>query len=94
MPKSDLKDRLAVIERLSQGYRFERAVHLVVTSTSFVVLIVCAIALALRDQSKIIEIVGLFTSSGGILTCAGRMLRMWEQSLRALVGQELAGGDS
>lgn len=94
MPKSDLQDRLAVIEQLSKGYRFERVVHLVVSSTSFVVLIVCAIALAVRDQTKIIEIFGLFTSSGGIVVCAGRMLRMWEQSLRALVGQELAGGDS
>jgi hypothetical protein len=81
---ASLAERLAAVERLIHLFRFERVVHLFVTSISLVMLLASAALLLYRSGPDMVVLTGLFGSSGLIAYSVGRLLRMWDQALQAL----------
>ena len=90
----NLEQRMQVIERLTQLFKFERLVYLSVTGVSLVLLVACAISLLIRDEAGTAELSGLFGSSGlsglfgssGLITyTAGRLLYMWSEAINRLI---------
>jgi len=75
------------IERLATLFRFERMVHLGVTSISLLMLLASAAVLIFKGKAGPTELTGLFGSSGLITYSAGRLLVMWNQALRLLAGE-------
>jgi len=78
-----------VIERLATLFRFERMVHLGVTSISLLMLLASAAFLLFKGKAGPTELTGLFGSSGLITYSAGRLLVMWNQALRLLAGESI-----
>jgi hypothetical protein len=89
MGKTDLEERLAAVERLTQLFRLERMVHLGVTSIALIMLLASAGVLLYQGEAGATELTMLFGSSGLITYSAGRLLFMWNQALRLLAGQDL-----
>jgi len=81
----NLEQRMQVIERLTQLFKFERLVYLSVTGVSLVLLVACAISLLIRDEAGTAELSGLFGSSGLITYTAGRLLYMWSEAINRLI---------
>jgi hypothetical protein len=90
MGKTDLEERLAAVERLTQLFRLERMVHLGVTSIALVMLLASAGVLLYKREAGPTELTMLFGASGLISYSAGRLLFMWNQALRLLAGQDLS----
>jgi hypothetical protein len=86
MRVQDLKERMDAVERLTNLFRLERMVHLAVTVISLTVLLTCA-GVLLYKRTGLVEVIGLFGSSGVITYSAGRLLFMWSQALRLLGGE-------
>lgn len=85
MKKTDLEQRIDAIGKLLYLFRFERRVYLTVTILSLIVLLLVAGYMAYDDGGDSIpEIIGLFSSAGGITYSAGRLLRMWSEALKVL----------
>jgi hypothetical protein len=89
MGNTDLEERLAAVERLTQLFRLERMVHLGVTSIALIMLLASAGVLLYQGEAGATELTMLFGSSGLITYSAGRLLFMWNQALRLLAGQDL-----
>jgi hypothetical protein len=89
MGNTDLEERLAAVERLTQLFRLERMVHLGVTSIALIMLLASAGVLLYKREAGATELTMLFGSSGLISYSAGRLLFMWNQALRLLAGQDL-----
>jgi hypothetical protein len=83
--------RMNAVERLTQLFKLERLVHLVVTSISLLMLLTSAAVLMFRGTAGPAELTGLFGSSGLITYSAGRLLFMWTQALRVLTGESTGG---
>jgi hypothetical protein len=79
------------VERLAGLFKFERMVHLGVTTISLAMLLTSAAVLLLKGSAGPTELVGLFGSSGLITYSAGRLLVMWNQALRLLAGESMGG---
>jgi hypothetical protein len=90
MQTDDLQARLRAVERLTELFRLERMVHLVVTSVSLIMLLASAGALIYRREAGAAELSLMFGSSGLITYSASRLLRMWDQALRIIVPQQQA----
>ncbi len=82
---SDLQERLQVVERLTELFKFERYVYLGVTLTSLIVLLASGISLIIKDDSSAAVLTLLFGSSGLITYSTGRLLRMWNEALRTVI---------
>lgn len=85
----DLKSRMDAVERLARLFRFERMVHLGVTTVSLAMLLFSAGILLAKGAAGPAELAGLFGSSGLITYSAGRLLVMWNQALRLLAGEQV-----
>jgi len=81
----DLKERLEVVERLTQLFKFERMVYICVNLISLVMLFGSALSLMLKGKGEIAELSTLFGSSGMITYSTGRLLYMWNEALKRLV---------
>ncbi len=80
-----LEERIQAIERLTQLFKFERGVYLLVTVLSLVMLIASATSLMIKDTAGSAELSALVGSSGLITYTAGRLLYMWKEAMRRLI---------
>lgn len=78
------KQRVDAIKQLLNLFKPERTVYLVITLSSLLVLLTCAIVLICKSAVGTAELVLLFSSSGGITYSTGRLLRMWSEAIRIL----------
>jgi predicted membrane channel-forming protein YqfA (hemolysin III family) len=89
---SALDDRLRAVVKLTELFKLERIVHLIVTCMSLVVLIFTAIILVIKSHADATVLTLLFGSSGLITYSTSRLLRMWDQALEVLGAKSLAKG--
>jgi hypothetical protein len=87
MSSDDIKARMDAVERLTNLFRMERIVYLVITTMSLAVLLTSAVVLLVNKSAGTIELTGLFGSSGLITYSTGRLLAMWNQALQLLAGK-------
>lgn len=85
MPDQDLQQRMDAVERLTNLFRLERIVHLIVTTISLIMLFTSAARLILKGEAHTAELSLLFGSSGLITYSASRLLTMWNQALSLVV---------
>jgi len=78
------KQRIDAIKQLLALFKLERTVYLAITVSSLLVLLFCAVVLICKSAVGTAELVGLFSSSGGITYSTGRLLRMWSEAIRIL----------
>lgn len=71
------------IKELVKLFKTERLIYLIMTLISVIVLVSTAIFLIINSNSnkEIIAVIGLFSSTGGILFSIGRLLKMWSQAM-------------
>ncbi len=81
----DLRERLEVVKELTNLFKFERMVYLVITLLSLIMLMSSAVSLMLKGQAGPAELTMLFGSSGSITYTAGRLLFMWNEALKRLI---------
>jgi hypothetical protein len=85
---AELDDRLMIVERLVKLFQFERLAYLASTVISVIILLVCvAIMLSRPENQNVGVLAGVFGSAGLITYSLSRLLRMWDQAIRILVGQ-------
>jgi len=85
MEDHKLDDRIKAVERLTELFKIERIVHLVVTSVSLVMLLFSAgITIFKKGNPDPAFLALMFGSSGLIAYSANRLLHMWDQALRIL----------
>lgn len=80
-----LKERLEVVRELTDLFKFERRVYLVVTILSLIMLMGSALSLMIKGQAGTAELTMLFGSSGLITYSAGKLLYMWNEALKRLM---------
>jgi hypothetical protein len=79
---SNIDEKLKAIEKLLGLFKFERICYLVITIISIIVLFTCAIYLITSGgKNQIPSVIGLFSSTGGIMYVCGRLLRMWSDAI-------------
>ncbi|KPK43538.1 MAG: hypothetical protein AMK74_06770 [Nitrospira bacterium SM23_35] len=81
----DLRERLEVVKELTNLFKFERMVYLVITLLSLIMLMSSAVSLMLKGHAGPAELTMLFGSSGSITYTAGRLLFMWNEALKRLI---------
>jgi len=86
MTPEDMKARMDAVERLTNLFRWERMVYLIVTGLSLAMLLTSAGVLLAHGKAGTAELTGLFGSSGLITYSTGRLLFMWNQALKLLAG--------
>ena len=91
MDKEELEARYLIVEKLTRLFKLERVVHLIVTSISLIMLLLSAATLILKGNAGEVELSLMFGSSGLITYTAGRLLKMWNQALKIIVGEK--GGE-
>ncbi|MEA5256385.1 hypothetical protein VB264_01235 [Arcicella aquatica] len=89
MTEEELNARFNVVEKLTNLFKFERMLHLVVTSTSLIILFASIILTIQKEKAGSTELTLMFGSSGLITYAAGRLLRMWDQALKVIVGGKI-----
>ena len=87
MSTDDIKARMDAVERLTNLFRMERIVYLVITTLSLAILLTSAAVLLINKSAGTVELTGLFGSSGLITYSTGRLLAMWNQALLLLAGK-------
>jgi hypothetical protein len=87
MPPTPLDVRLAVVERVTALFRWERFTYLGITSVSLLLLLVSAGALIAREQASAEVLIMLFGSSGLITFSITRVLSMWERSIDLILAE-------
>jgi hypothetical protein len=85
MDEAELNSRYMIVEKLVKLFKFERFVHLIVTSVSLIILIGAISAMIIYDQAGTAELSLMFGSSGLITYTGGRLLKMWDQALTVIV---------
>jgi len=80
-----LNERLEVVKELTNLFKFERLVYLVITVLSFIMLLSSAVSLMVKGKAGPAELTMLFGSSGSITYTAGRLLFMWNEALKRLI---------
>lgn len=86
-----LKEKLEAVERLTQLFRMERMVHLLVTSVSLVMLLGSTGVLIYTREAGAAELTLMFSSSGLITYSASRLLHMWNQALALITARAPEG---
>jgi len=81
-----LERTVTAIKELVKLFKTERAVYLIITLVSVGVLITTAVKLIIySDTDKhTMEIMGLFSSTGGIVYSTGRLLKMWSEAMQLI----------
>jgi uncharacterized membrane protein len=81
-----LNDTVKAIKELVSLFKTERTVYLIITLISVLVLIGTAISLIFKSESQenTIAVMGLFTSTGGIIYSSGRLLKMWSEAMQLI----------
>lgn len=87
MPEN-IKEKLEVVKKLTELFKFERMVYLIITIISLIMLVISAISLMIAGKAGTIELSMLFGSSGLITYTAGRLLYMWNEALKRIVPLE------
>lgn len=82
---ASLNERLEVVKELTNLFKFERMVYLVITVLSFFMLLSSAVSLMVKGQAGPAELTLLFGSSGSITYTAGRLLFMWNEALKRII---------
>jgi hypothetical protein len=85
MESTELNERYEVVEKLIKLFKFERTVHLTVTSVSLLILMSSIVFMIINKTAGEAELTLMFGSSGLITYAAGRLLRMWDQALKVIV---------
>lgn len=82
----NLDNAVRAIRELVAIFRTERMVYLAITIISLVFLIATAgwLIVNSKSQEDSIAVIGLFTSSGGIMYSSGRLLKMWSEALELI----------
>lgn len=88
MSDNELEQRLRAVERLTALYRPERAVHLIATTVSLIILLGTAGAMIYLGEAGPTELTLMFGSSGLITYTAGQLLRMWDRALSVISPQQ------
>lgn len=83
--KAILDARYNTVKKLTKLHHFERMAHLVVNIASLVVLLTCVIIMIVRKETDIVSLTGMFGSTGLITITTGRILRMWEKAIKAVI---------
>lgn len=83
-----LQQRLDAIKQLVALFRFEKAVYLAISTLSALMLLGAAAVLLLRKDYDVPVLAALFGSSGLIAYSLGRLLRMWDQAITAVLGAQ------
>lgn len=89
----EIKKRMEVVRELTDLFKFERMVYLVVTILSLIMLMASALSLMIKDQAGAAELTMLFGSSGLITYSAGRLLFMWNEALKRLMPSDEKEGE-
>ena len=81
-----IKNTVDAIKELVTLFKMERLVYLIITLISVLVLIAAAISLLIASEERdhTIEIMGLFSSTGGIVYSTGRLLKMWSEAMQLI----------
>ena len=81
-----LNNTVNAIKELVSLFKTERAVYLIITLISVLVLIGTAISLLFKSESQesTIAVMGLFSSTGGIIYSSGRLLKMWSEAMQLI----------
>jgi len=82
---NDLREKMEVVKQLTELFKFERMVYMAVTILSLAMIMGSALSLMLRDAAGPAELTMLFGSSGLIAVTAGRLLFMWNETIKRLV---------
>jgi len=85
MESNELNERYNIVEKLIKLFKFERTVHLTVTSLSLIILMTSIVIMIIKEKAGSAELTLMFGSSGLITYAAGRLLRMWDQALKVIV---------
>ena len=72
----NLKERMEVVKQLTELFKIERMVYLVIRITSLIILIAIALSLILKGQAGYAELTFSFGSSELITYSTGRLLIM------------------
>lgn len=91
MDEKELNARYNIIEKLTKLFKFERMIHLVVTSVSLIILLTSITIMIIKEKVGSAELTLMFGSSGLITYAAGRLLRMWDQALKVIVTGKMDG---
>ena len=80
---NNLNNAVSAIKELVKLFRTERLVYLIMTLISVIVLVSTAIYLIIKSDSnqEVIAVIGLFSSTGGIVYSTGRLLKMWSEAM-------------
>jgi hypothetical protein len=81
----ELQKRYEIVEKLTALFKFERMIHLIVTTVSLIILLVTITILLINGSAGTAELTLMFGSSGLITYSAGRLLRMWDQALKIII---------
>ncbi|HEX2817049.1 MAG TPA: hypothetical protein VHN39_11675 [Phenylobacterium sp.] len=81
-----LDDRLRVVQALVKLFSFERYVYLATNGFSVLMLLLAAARLLITQKPDTAVLLALFGSTGLITFSLGRVLRMWDQAVRVLIG--------
>ncbi len=83
--EDELQKRYEIVEKLTALFKFERMIHLIVTTISLVILFVAIAFMLIKGSAGTAELSLMFGSSGLITYSAGRLLRMWDQALKIII---------
>jgi hypothetical protein len=72
----ELQKSYEIVEKLTALFKFERMIHLIVTTVSLIILLVTITILLINGSAGTAELTLMFGSSGLITYSAGRLLRM------------------
>jgi len=84
-----LQERYEIVEKLTALFKFERMIHLIVTTVSLIILLVTITILLIKGSADTAELTLMFGSSGLITYSAGRLLRMWDQALKIIINGKI-----
>jgi hypothetical protein len=87
MPKSDLAERLKVVEQLTAMFRVERFTYLGVTFVAFIMLTTSGALMLIDKGVNPSELTLLFGSTGLLGYSGSQILQMWNRSLTWIGGQ-------
>ena len=83
-PEPSFKERVEALKEVTNLFRFERTVYLVLTASAVVLLLVSATVLIVKEGPDLALLTPLFGSTGLIAFTVGRVLRMWDRALDIL----------
>lgn len=83
MTEIKLDQSVNAVEKLLGFFKFERYCYLIVTIISFIVLLLIASLLLIKDfQNNYTIVIGMIVPSGAIAYACGRILKMWDDALK------------